>query len=680
MKIAYYSLFSICMLLSLQLQAQTFSDYKWDGEMPTAPEIPAEFKDAEAVIIKSSTKSNNVFTGSFPQIDQLATYEEYQHVKILNEEAIENYQKLSIPKFKGRIGDFVQMKYVDVRIRKKDGTVKDLKVRDLPTPELDEDEKRALENNYIYEIEGLEVGDEMERITVIESKFPDQGRIVNLYNNYPTLEASFTIAIPTSVKLNGREYNGMPNVDLKNTGDQFVYRWKMKNLRAVPEANTSGTIITNELEHFVYELNFDGLRPGGASFSIGNFSDLIWQYAEDFVDVRIRSKKKVRQFYEELFAEGAKVLKKEPEQLSKLEKAYLMNNFMVKELKMIGRLEDYERSEGIDYFLKNKKADYSNLMCIYRDFFERHEIKYFLAVGKSRFNGAFDVKYPSSTQISSYLFVFQDDKGNNWWMTPTGGLNELPSSLQATSCLMKDLSDRKSELQSITFSDEALKKVKENKRMRRVQVQVTKDGSLNIKGGLTLSGLYSTEGRGFYVNANKEGKDTLTTRLARSNDNRFETEGTTVAQAAITQFDILPPYNFKTTYQMTVPKAVKVEDGKMTFRAEDWLGHSVRWVSNAEKRTLDYHNAFMGSDVEEVFFVFPYDVEVEGLADLKQKIETDFASYEIEVAQMKPNMIRIKSTYTVKVLTIAADKAMEQQKVNEVWEKATDAKWVIKKK
>jgi hypothetical protein len=680
MKIAYYSLFSLCLLLSFNIQAQTFSDYKWDGEMPKAAEIPEKFKDADAVIIKSSTKSNNVFTGSFPQIDQLATYEEYQHIKFMSEDAVEDYKRLSIPKFKGRIGDFVQMKYVDIRIRKKDGSVQDLKVRDLSVPELDEEEKKALENNYIYEIEGLEVGDEMERITVIESKFPDQGRIVNLYNNYPTLEASFTIAIPTSVKLNGREYNGMPRVDLKNTGEQFVYRWKMENLKAVPEANTSGTIITNELEHFVYELNFDGLRPGGASFTIGNFSDLIWQYAEDFVDVRIRSKKKVRQFYEDLFAEGAKVLKKEPEQLSKLEKAYLMNNFMVKELKMIGRLEDFERSEGIDYFLSNKKADYSNLMCIYRDFFERNGIKYYLAVGKSRFNGPFDVQYPSSTQISSYLFVFEDDKGNNWWMTPTGGLNELPASLQSTSCLMKDLSDRKSELKSITFSDEALKNAKDNKRMRRVQVQVEKDGSLNIKGGSTLSGLCSTSGRNFWATSNKEGKDSIQVRLERSYNNRFETEGTTVAQAAITQFDILPPYNFKTNYQIAVPKAINIEDGKMVFNAKDWLGHNVRWVSNAEKRTLDYHNDFIGSDVEEIFLVFPYDVEVEGMDDLKQSVETHYASYELEVAQMKPNMIRIKSTYKTKILELPADKAMEQQKVNEAWEKANDAKWVIKKK
>ncbi len=680
MKFRYYSFFAFCMLITAGLQAQTFSDYKWKGDMPKAPEFPAEFNQAEAVIFKSETKSNNVFTGTYPQIDQLATYEEYQHVKILQEAALEDYKRLVIPKFKGRIGDFVQMKYVDVRVRKRDGTVQDLKVRDLPTPNLDEDEKRLLENNYVYEIEGLAVGDELERITVIESKFPDQGRIVNLYNDYPTVEASFTIAIPTTVKLNGREYNGMPTVDLQRTGEQFVYRWKMQNLKAVPEANAAGTIFTSELEHFVYELNFDGLRPGGATFSIGNFSDLIWQYAEDFADVRVRSKKKVRKFYEDLFAQGADALKKSPEELSKLEKAYLMNEFVVKKLRIIGRLEDFERSEGIDYFLQNQKADFSNLLCIYRDFFERHEIKYYLAVGKSRFNGPFDVKYPSSTQVSAYLFVFEDDNGNNWWITPTGGLRELPSSLQSTTCLMKDLSDRKSELKSITFGDESLKQVKENKRMRRVQVQVTKNGDLNIKGGLTLSGLYATEGRAFWVNSSKEEGDSLSVRLQRSYNDRFETEGTIVRKAEIQKFEILPPYNFKVEYELHIPQAVKADDKGFMLKAEDWLSHSIRWISNAEKRTLDYHNAFMGSDVEEIFLVFPFDVTLEGMDQLKQSLEQEFASYEIELAQMKPNMIRIKSTYQIKELTVPADKANKQQTVNEAWEKANDAKWMFKKK
>lgn len=666
----------------LQLNAQTFSDYKWDGDMPKAPEIPAQFKDEDAIIIKSETYSQSIFTGSFPEIDQLATYRTYEHIVFKKEEALKDYKQLSIPRFNGRIGDFVQVKTVDVRIRKKDGSVIDLKVRDLPQSELKEgdDLYEEREDYYVYDIKDLEVGDEMERITVIESKFPDQGRIVNLYANYPVLDASYVISLSTTVKLNARVYNGMPQPVISERGESRNYTWRMQNLRAVPEANSGGTIFTKSLEYFVYELNLDAFRVGGLAVKVSNFSDLMMQYVADYIEPRVRSKKKYKEFYDDLFAKGAKALdaKKDPATLSKLEKAYILTEFIVKELKMTGRLEDFERSEGIEYFLANKKADYSNLLCIYRDFFEKNQIEYYLAAGKSRFNGEFDKDYISATQISAYMFVFKDENGNMFTLTPGGALNEVPSNLLKTFCYIKNITDSKSKLESIEYGDEALKDEKSNKRMRRTELQISENGDAEFKSSLSLSGLYSTEGRTFWANAVKE--DSVNVRLTRSLKNRFKDKEIAIKDASIKEFEILTPFNFKFDYTATVKGLFDFKDGKAIIKGSDWVGHSIRWINNAKKRTLDYHNAFLGSDIDEIILVFPFPVQLENASELNKTVDNEFASYKFTVTQLKDNTLRIQSRYAVKQLLVPAAKAAVQQDANEAWEKANDIKWVFKKK
>ena len=98
----------------------------------------------------------------------------------------------------------------------------------------------------------------------------------------------------------------MPQPTIADRGESRNYTWRMQNLKAVPEANSAGTIFTKSLEYFVYELNLDGFRMEAAAFKVSNFSYLIMQYVSDFMDPRIRNKKKYKDFYTNLFTNGAK--------------------------------------------------------------------------------------------------------------------------------------------------------------------------------------------------------------------------------------------------------------------------------------------------------------------------------------------------------------------------------------
>lgn len=681
--------FLIVLLLSLscwQLSAQSFGDYTWKEDMAAVAEIPSEYADADAVIINSETYSRGTFSGTFPYIEQLATYRTQVHVKIQKEAALEDYNRVIIQRFKGRIADYVQYKTVDVRIRKADGTIKDYNVRDLPSPELTEEDDlfASKDDLYIYELKDLEVGDELETITIIESKFLDQGRTVNLYSEYPTLRASFGISVPLKVKIDGRIYNNMPKPSTRTTSTNKIFSWEMTNLKAAPEANSSGTIYQNDLEYFIYELNFDAFRQDQLSFQVKNYADQILQYSEDFLKVRVRKKKKLEEFYAQMFADGATAFGKKPEELQAIEKVYLLNEYVAKKMQIINKeLEDFEKSEGIDYFLLNGKTDGRNLVRIYRDFFERFEIPYYVAIAKNRFSGPIDLGFVSNTQIGDYFFVFKNGDGF-LSINGMGGLNELPWNFYNTKCYMRDITDRNATLQEINFGDGPLLDAKNNKRFVRSQVQINlKKNSITQKTSNSYSGLYSRGARGGIMNGHKA--DTLVETLQRSFDYSFrayEDIKASVSNAKVDKMETSPLANFafKYSYDVVIDNLLKEDKGTFTVNADEFLGHSIRNVVNAEKRTLDYHIPYLGTDKEEYYLVFDEDVELENIKELEKKVENDYASYEMKITQMKPNMIRIQSTYEVKKLFISKDQVVKLDEVNQAYKDIRDAKLIFKTK
>jgi hypothetical protein len=242
---------------------------------------------------------------------------------------------------------------------------------------------------------------------------------------------------------------------------------------------------------------------------------------------------------------------------------------------------------------------------------------------------------------------------------------------------MKIVDDPKSKLQSIEFGDDALKSA-DNKRNRRAEIQISENGDATIKSTLTLTGLYATEGKGFWVNAMKE--DSLSFRLQRSLKNRFKDKDVTVNTVAVKKHEIVAPFDFQIEYNVTVKGLFEIKDGQMSIKGSDWLGHSTRWINNAKKRSLDYHNAFSGVDIEEFILVFPYAVTLENAADLGKSTDNEFASYKMTVQQIKDNTIRLQSRYAVKQLLVPAAKATVQQTVNESLEKVSDSRWNFKKK
>lgn len=673
MKKTYLGLLLGASLATQGAYAQSFTDYAWkEASMPAAPAIPAEFQNAEAVIFKSETYSRGVFSGEYPYIEQLGTYRTQTHLKLLKEEAVKEYKRIAIPRFRGQIGDYVQVKEYDIRIRKgKDGSVKDLTVKDLPKPTIAEDDElfEQQEDYYIYEIPELAIGDELEIVSVIESKYLDNGRIVTLYQNYPALEVRYTISIPANVKLLGQIYNKMPSPKSQTVGEQVVYSWTMQNLRAIPEANSAGSIFTKDLEHFVYELNFDAFR-GDASFTPKNYRDLGIQFVEDYLTIRINKKKKVEDFYATLLAG-----KNTPS-----EKLATLNDFIARKMKIVGRKE-LSDSDGIDDYLTNQRTDGAGVMRIYLDFFQRFGIQHYLAFAKNKFDGAFDINFLSSTQISEYFFVagIPNEQGEETYITIMGlnGLNEIPANLTGVPFYLINLSDRnKKNLETVTFPDDYLKDVKESARKTRTQLDIRlADNTGSVKIQNVLEGYAALNERNSVVAASKA--DTLVKFYQRAYGNFMKTNEIQVTSAAMKEYEIAPPSPFKAEYAFTLKNVTKQQDNKTVFSLEKWIGHSLRNVVNAENRVLDYNIAYAGTDIDDLFLVFDKDVEIANLSDLNQKVDNEYVTYECKATKVNAKTYRIDSRYTIKQLFVPKDKVKLLDEANKAAEKVSKTKLQI---
>ena len=684
MKRNYLLLALIWMAGCSQLLAQSFSDYEWKEDMVVAESIPEEYTSAEAVIIHAETYTRSTISGTFPYLDQLSTFRQQVHVKLQSEKAIEDNQRIILNRYKGRIGDFVQYKYVDVRVKKAaDGKVIDYKVRDLKQPELDiEDDLYSRKDDItIYEIPDLVIGDEIETVTVLEFKFPNSGETVNFYSAYPTLKRSYTVSVPLKVNVDGRSYNNMPKPIIRNTSTNRVIQWEMENLRAVPEANSPGTIYQMDLEYFIYELNFDAYRMNPLSFKVENYADYLLQYSEDYMNVRVRKKKKLEEFYEQLFADGAKAFGKTADKLQAVEKVYLLNQYITKEVQpIVEELEDFEKSEGIEYFLLNKRANGRHILRIYRDFFERFDIPYFLAGGRNRLAGPIDLGFVSPTQINNYFFIFKNGDGY-LSISGFGGLNELPWQYYNTKIYMRDITDREATLQEINFGDAPLKDAKNNKRFSRSQVQINLgNNKITQKTSTSVSGLYARGTRNGIVEGHKA--DTLVKTMQQSYDfayRAYDNIKATVKSAKVDKYEISPVVNFDFKYSVEaeIEGLIKQKEGKYKIDIDEFLSHNIRRVVNAKNRALDYHVPFLGTDTEEYYLIFDQNVTIENMDKLNQKLENEYASYQCVVTQLKPNMIRIQSVYTTKELFIKKDEAQKLDAVNEVFKKIRDSKITI---
>ena len=631
---------------SIILSAQ--KDYKWKKAPQPTEVIPEAFKAQDAVMIYEDEELQSKY-------DDLSRRIIKRRIKIQTELGLDKYARIVVPKQK-----YMGISVLDARTIKQDGSVVDLKAKDIKAIDvISDDDIFDKDEYYLFKVPGVEIGDEIEMICIYEGYAYYSGGTVTLHSYLPVLKAKYTLKINNGLPFTAARYNGMPKPAVDNTLNEFRCIWTAENLPGLFDQRWA--IPYNTIPYSIYDISV----PKTGRKKQTQWAGLVKEIDKDHEDIRIRSKKKLNAIYEKIIGDKASA--------SKYQQAVAVHDYINKEMRIMNIPEE-EQSNGIEYFLEEKKASSTTIFQIYKNLMERLDLNYSLAIGRNRYYRDFHVDFPSTYQISNYLFLVENEQKelqifplkskSNYYE-----VNELPIQLEGSTLYAMDMQEK----DSLKFFKIPFSNYKKNKRLRKIKATVnweTKGITHTVTE--TMVGAVSTQTRHFYNNE-KESKNlekTFKTVLEnRIPDAKFKsvTGG---------EMNVKPPFKYNLDYEYELEnKITKLDEGVFKIDIENWFSHNTLPVK-VEGRVLDYYPMNTGIDAYNYYLEFEAPVKLANKENLDIKVSNEVGSYEMTVNQISDNAISIRSKYIIKLNHIPADKVQLLKDLNEAAQKA-DAEGVL---
>ncbi|MFT4664868.1 MAG: hypothetical protein ACI8YQ_000153 [Polaribacter sp.] len=624
-------------------------DYKWDKEVAVAPAIPTEFQDADAVMI---------YDKQFRQ-----TYlEDYRffsrniikrRIKIQTQEGLEKYARIVIPKKDG-----MHIEQLDARTIKQDGSIVDLDAKkDIKVIELTDDDDLDKTKYKVFSVPGAAVGDEIEMVCIQEGYTIQWGATVILHQSIPVLESEFSVESKNKgIVILATSRNGMSDGKMEKNIGNVILTWRAENLPGLYEER--GNISARTLPHFLYELNIDRLYKNSsrAAPNIKSWSALLHHYNENYYDVRIRKEKKFDEVYEAIMSTA--------KSNATIHRLRAIQEY-INEVKL-EKIPDNEASEGVEYFLKKKTADFNTLIKMYKSLLEKMGVDYLFAAGRSKYAGPIDLRFPTYLQITDFLFLVPDAMGNSI-ILPTKskyrsyGLNEIPLELYDTDIYIISPTDKKL-FQSISLRDQGYKR---NLRLRKIKVSVQLEaGTIQYAAAETISGALSTRFRNRHFNTleNEEMQEYL--------DNYLEDLKTvSIDTFYLSKRPEKDPFRYKLHYKYKTDNQItKLEDNVYMITFDHFLDHYLQRAS--ANRMLDYNAPFAYTDGFSYYLEFDQKVKLSNKENLDLTVKNDMGSFLMNVKQVNPTTLLIKSKYTLMKSIIPVAQVQDLIDLMETAEKA----------
>lgn len=644
----YYSILLFALFLSsTSLFAQ--KDYKWDKEVKAAPAIPAEFQEADAVMI---------YDKQFRQ-----TYlEDYRffsrniikrRIKIQTQEGLDKYARIIIPKKSG-----MHIEQLDARAIKQDGSIVDLDAKnDIKAIELSDNDDLDKTKYKVFSVPGVAVGDEIEMVCIQEGYTIEWGATVVLHQSIPVLKSEFAVESKNKgIVIMATSRNGMKDGKMEKNIGNVILTWRGENLPGLYEER--GNISARTLPHFLYELNVDRLYQNSsrAAPNINSWSDLLHFYNENNFDVRIRKNKKFDEVYESIMSTATST--------AKIHKLRAIQQY-INEVK-IEKIPDSEASEGVEYFLEKKTADFNTLIKMYKSLLEKMEVDYLFAAGRSKYDGPIDLRFPTYLQITDFLFLVPDAMGNSI-ILPTKsryrsyGLNEIPLELYDTDIYIISPSDKKL-FQSINLGDQGYKR---NLRLRKTKAKVQlKAGTIQYAAEESISGALSTRFRNRHFNLVENGE--MEEYLG---DYLEDLKTASIDTFYLSKRPEKDPFRYKLHYKyQTDNQITALEDKVYMITFEHFLDHYLQRAS--ANRMLDYNAPFAYTDGFSYYLEFDEKVKLSNKENLDLTMKNDIGTFLMNVKQVNPTTLLIKSKYTLMKSVIPVTQVQHLIDLMEMAEKA----------
>ncbi len=345
---------------SQDLKSEEVKNYKWDA-VPKFREIPEKFKEYPAVVLKDFRLYENRVGG----YSYKAFVVKHQAIKILKEEGINDYNKVTIDR--QYVRDYRDLK---VRVIKADG-----KIEELPKERIIE-KNDSDERQFVFE--GVEIGDIIEYYYVIKD-YPDFSGTEYFQRDIPVMDGKFQINGFDMAMTYIAAYNGV-----EKTFD-FDTRNHICTVTDLPayKMERSATNVANLAKLYYYvdsNFNYD---YKSFYYSLNNFAD------------GASAKSMVRNFIEDLQLDDVTVSL--DERLKKMD-IYLKENIEMDEQLYYKKVFD------------TKKITPRMVLYLYKDVLDYLKVPYQFMASTDKFEDAFNRSLVVPATLSEIMIYIPETK------------------------------------------------------------------------------------------------------------------------------------------------------------------------------------------------------------------------------------------------------------------------------
>ncbi len=639
----------LCLIVS-GISAQQPGNYKWTKKLRPSPTVPEQFADKDAVMVFNEVhrvckreQTRNYFTETIRK-----------RIKIQKAAGLK-YSWLKIPVKEG-----FKVKTLGVRTLNADGSITYFDTKDARYESwLDEKDFMRQKQVYLVPAPDVDVGDEIDIVVIYRSNVPDMADVYFFHADLPVVEHRFTLELSKDIRLRLKTYNDLPEPDITDTESDKTYFWQQKNLPVVLD-ETCQNIPADVLPHLVYELNFETdifLSP-----PLDNWLDYLrWIHKED-LNTPIRRPARFKALIKGILGE-----KRRTEQ----EMTNVFHQFVNEHINL-SAISDNEKSRGLEYFLEKRKADKFTLLKLYKAFFETNNIPYFLVIGKDRFQGKFDLEFPTSIQATHLFFAIGREDDIIFVVPKTRNLtfdiDELPIELNGTHVYMTQAKTKKLLYEvEIPLGDSTYHQQVHTTLLK----QKSDNNTLFCETSSSYTGAYAIEERHFFQQA----------RLSAGVYENFEKrlrklQATARLSSVSTQAkDEEQPDLFKVNYdyQLTELMTKKADDTR-ELSLQKCLLHQLQEIPSA--CTPGYTPLHPFTQIFNDYLVFDQPVELLNMDNVQFHLSNEVGTYELSIHQPKPTMIHIRSRYVLSAQYIPQENFQQLEQLNEMVRQS--AKRVVK--
>ncbi len=306
---------------------------------------------------------------------------------------------------------------------------------------------------------------------------------------------------------------------------------------------------------------------------------------------------------------------------------------------------DKEASEGIEFFLENKKGDFNTFVRMYKALLEKFELPYYFAAARSKYWGPIDLDFPTSAQITDYLFLVEVDgqthalpiASQTRYGVDRYSINEIPMELFGTSIYMIDVNDKE------VFKSIRLPENKKNNHIRKAKAKVNlQEGVIDYAMEESYGGAKSTVWRNDHYDLKKENK--LAKELAEDLEDLKVKE---VTDVELSDYPTEHPYNYDVKYKYQTDNQIsEMEDKIYKISLENVFQHHIQKAK--KDRLLDYYPPYRYNDTYTFMMEFDSKIKLSNKDNLNFSDMNPLAAYKLVVDQINETTIIVKSTYSIR--------------------------------